>query len=195
MTERTVLYIVGAGALWYVLTKRQTARSAAESKLVTFPPISATNLDDLFCSPASTYGGWRESSKVAEAERLYLEKWGFNATVEFVAAVKQRNPCEPRHIQALIDAYPPFPGQTFTEAELAEIRKRQAESRETKRRQAEEAARKCIDTVTGASAAVGTAVAAVAAGVVTGGTAVVPAAGAGGTAGGAFGRFLSGIWC
>jgi hypothetical protein len=199
MNQRTVLYIVGAGALWYLLTNRQTAGrrtpNAAAPELVTFPPITPVDLDDLFCSPTATYGGWKESSKVAEAERLYLQKWGFSATPEFIGAVKQRNPCEPRHIQVIVDAYPPFPGQTFRKSELADIAKRQKEGRDTAQRQAEAATKRCVDSVTGGAAVVGTVTGGILAGVGTLGVGVAAGAGAGGAAGGSLGRFLSGVWC
>lgn len=211
--DRTLLYIVGAGAVLWLISRRSppapargavaTARVVPSFDLATRPedlvsyPANDPNVDltPLFCSPFDEYGGWGDDRKVAEASRLYIERYGFSPTPEFETAVRRRDPCNRSHIDRLISAFPPFPGQTFKASELAEKKRRQGEAREAKARDDKAAQQACVDrAVGGATVAVGGA-AAIVAGVGSFGVGAVPAGAAGATAGAALGRFISGIWC
>ncbi|MFZ9400548.1 MAG: hypothetical protein ACO29H_07450 [Opitutales bacterium] len=211
--DRTLLYIVGAGAVLWLISRRSsaapargavaTARVVPSFDLATKPedlvsyPANDPNVDltPLFCSPFDEYGGWGDDRKVAEASRLYIERYGFSPTPEFDAAVRRRDPCNRSHIDRLISAFPPFPGQTFKASELAEKKRRQGEAREAKARDEKAAQQACVDRAVGAATVIVSTGAAIAGGVVTGGAAVLPAAGAGAAVGGAAGRFISGLWC
>jgi len=215
-TDRTIFYVVaGAALLWYLMRDDEasaatlTASARPEPRvvptfdqatsgadLVTFPDIDRTvDLTPLFCSPFDEYGGWGDDRKLAEASRLYLERWGFSPTAEFEAAVRQRDPCLRRHVDALVNAFPPFPGQTFAAGELAKKKARQDEARAAKASADKAARADCEARAVGASTVIVTTGAAVTAGLVTGGAAVIPAAGAGAAAGGALGKWISGMWC
>jgi len=211
--DRTLLYIVGAGAVLWLLSRRSSAAPARGAvatarvvpsfdlatkpeDLVAYPANDpSVDLTPLFCSPFDEYGGWGDDRKLAEASRLYVERYGFSGTAEFEAAVRQRDPCNRAHIDRLIGAFPPFPGQTFRASELAEKKRRQADAREAKARDDKAAQQACVERAVGASTVIVSTGAAIAGGVVTGGAAVLPAAGAGAAVGGAAGRFISGLWC
>jgi hypothetical protein len=214
--DRTIFYLVAGGALlWYLMRDEEASAATltasarpeprvvpsfdlakAGTDLVTFPDIDRTvDLTPLFCSPFDEYGGWGDDRKLAEASRLYLERWAFSPTAEFEAAVRQRDPCVRRHVDALINAFPPFPGQSFEASELAKKKGRQDEARAAKDAADKQARSECEARAVGASTFVVAGAAAITAGIVTGGAAVVPAAGAGAAAGGALGRWISGMWC
>ena len=204
-TDRTWLYALGAvGVVWLLTSRRAQAAStsstssttSAADPIVTFPANDPNvDLKALFCAPWDQYGGWGDDRKIAEGTRLYVERWGFSPTPEFVDAVAKRDPCERRHFDALVNAFPPFPGQSFTTSQLAAKRARQAEARKADETAKAQAKKDCESTIVGgATVVVGTG-AAIVGGVVTGGAAVVPAAGAGAAIGGSLGRFISGVWC
>lgn len=203
-TDRTWLYALGAVAVVWLLTSRRasastrstTSTSSTLDPIVSFPlNDSNVDLNPLFCAPWDQYGGWGDDRKIEEGTRLYVERWGFSPTPEFVDAVAKRDPCERRHFDALVNAFPPFPGQSFPASQLAAKRARQADARkadETLKAQAKEDCEAAV--IGGTTVVVGTG-AAIAGGVVTGGAGVVPAAGAGTAIGGSLGRFISGVWC
>lgn len=190
------LVLVAVVAGFALLTGKKRGPGAGPSGgTVTFPPQGSPNLEELFCSPFDEYGGWRESSKVAKASELYVAKWGFDPTTAFVDAVKRRNPCERRHIDELVNAFPPFPGQTFYASELADRAARQAQAREAAKQAALAERGRCISKAATAGEVVGGIGGAVAGGVVSGGALAVGGAGAGAKAGGGFGALLGDFFC
>lgn len=200
--DRAAWYVLGAAALVYLATRKTndaspvTARNDATDPIVTFPPVDPTvDLTGLFCAPWDPYGGWGDDRKIEEATRLYVERWAFSPPPEFNEAVAKRDPCERRHFDALVNAYPPFPGQSFRVSELAAKKARQADARKAKAAADARAKADCKTAVVGGTSAVVGVTAGVLAGVGTLGAGVVPAAGAGLSAGSALGGFFSGIWC
>lgn len=209
-TDRTWLYALGAvGVVWLLMSRRAQAATSSTSSttsaadpIVTFPPNDPNvDLKPLFCAPWDQYGGWGDDRKIAEGTRLYVERWGFSPTPEFVDAVAKRDPCERRHFDALVNAFPPFPGQSFTSSQLAAKRGRQAEARKADEALKAQAKKDCEATVVGGATVVGSVAGGIVGGVVgigtlgAGSAAVVPGVTAGGSAGGALGKFISGVWC
>ena len=194
-TDRTWLYALGAvGVVWLLTSRRAQAAtsstsstSSAADPIVTFPPNDPNvDLKPLFCAAWDTYGGWSDDRKIAEGTRLYVERWGFAPTPEFVDAVAKRDPCERRHFDALVNAFPPFPGQSFPASQLAAKRARQAESRKADEALKAQAKKDCEAAVVGEPRPLSAREPPSLAG---------STAGAGTALGGAFGRFASGIWC
>jgi hypothetical protein len=203
-TDRTWLYAVGAVAVVWLLTSRKASAATSSTsstnstpeRMISFPDNDPNvDLKPLFCAPWDTYGGWSDDRKVAEGTRLYVERWGFSPTQAFIDAVAKRDPCERRHFDALVNAFPPFPGQTFKASELEAKRKRQAEARDVKAKQDAQEKADCKAIVTGGTAAVFGGTAAIVAGVGSFGVGAVPAGTAGLALGAQAGSFISGIWC
>lgn len=190
------LVILGAVAGVALLTgKKRGPGSSSGGRTVTFPPQGSPDLTELFCSPFDEYGGWREASKVDKAAEIYIARWGFEPTDDFVAAVRRRNPCKKAHIDVLVNAFPPFPGQTFTRTELADRAARQAQDRELAKQAAAEEKARCIGKFVTGGEVVGGIGGAVAGGVVSGGALAVAGAGAASKAGAGAGFFLGDFFC
>ena len=200
--DRSTTLIVGGLVVLWLLTREPRATSATSKPsstgsdpLVSFPPLGSVDLTPLFCAPWDEYGGWSDDRKVAEGARLYVARWGFSPTPEFEAAVRQRDPCARRHMDALVEAFPPFPGQTFRASELAQKAKRQDEARASKARADAQAKADCEAAVTGGLTVAGTVVGGVLGALGTFGLATPAGLAAGGGTGQATGRFISGLWC
>lgn len=125
--------------------QRKADDDAAKAKagVFTFPPLGWWDSTELFCSPNDPYGGWRDSSKLKVAREDYVFYWGFSPTREFENAIKQRSPCNHWHIDEIVKAFPPFPGQTFTKEELVKIQARQRAERKLLQKQEAESSAEC----------------------------------------------------
>ena len=193
-SDRTVLYVLGAVGLIWFLTSKADASSTDET--VTFPPNDPNvDLTPLFCAPWDTYGGWSDERKTAEGSRLYVERWGFTPPDAFLAAVAKRDPCERKHFDALVSAFPPFPGQSFKRSELAAKAQRQSQARADKARADADAKANCEAAVTGGLTVAGTVTGGVLGALGTFGLATPAGLAAGGSVGAGTGKFISGLWC
>lgn len=198
--DRTWLYALGAVALvWFATRKADAATpgggaAKADDPIVTFPPIdTSVDLTPLFCSPFDQYGGWSDGRKLAEATRLYVERWDFSPPTAFEEAITRRDPCLKRHIDAIVNAYPPFPGQSFKASELRALKLRQKESRAEKKEADKRAREDCQKTSKGTSGVIFTTAGGVAGGLLGG--KVMEGASLGSRVGDDVGDMFSGIVC
>lgn len=161
----------------------------------TFPPITDTPREKLFCAPWDTYGGWSDGSKVEEASKLYVKHWELSPSAEFLAAIEEREPCERRHIDAMIYAFPPFPGQTFKLDELKALKAKQQAERAIQKADDKASKEACQSRFRVGGSLLGAVVGGVGAGVSSGGLGTAAGASLGGTAGGGGGFMLGTYFC
>jgi hypothetical protein len=61
----------------------------------------------LTCAPWDQYGGWTDNSKVDKGNERYRAKYNSEPPAAFSQAIRDRNPCNDSHIDAIINKYPP----------------------------------------------------------------------------------------
>lgn len=161
----------------------------------TFPPITDTPREKLFCAPWDTYGGWSDGSKVEEASKLYVNHWELSPSAEFLAAIEEREPCERRHIDAMIYAFPPFPGQTFKLDELKALKAKQQAERAIQKADDKAAKEKCMGRFSVGGKLLGAIAGGVGVGLATAGKGAIKGAELGAQAGSGGGFMLGTYFC